>query len=118
MSNEISDLQKQIIEYVDARDWRQFHNLKDVALSLNLEASEVLEHFQWKNEEQIKQYLKKHKNDIAEELSDVFYWVLLMAFYMDVDLLAAFKKKMQQNENKYPVDKAKGKANKYTDYQT
>ncbi len=75
----ITDLTKRIIAFRDVRDWKQFHNPKDVALSLVLEAGEVMEHFQWKNAEEIEAYLKTNKADVAEELSDVFFWVLLIA---------------------------------------
>lgn len=113
----ILDLQKRIVAFVTARDWKQFHNPKDLALSLTLEAAEVLEQFQWKNPKEIEEYTKTHKQAIADELVDVFYWVLLMSHYLDIDLEKAFKEKMEQNEKKYPVEKAKGKHNKYTDYQ-
>jgi dCTP diphosphatase len=113
----MDDMLKRIVSYVDARDWRQFHNPKDNAISLALEAAEVMEHFQWKNPEEIKAHLKAHKQEVADELVDVLYWVLLMSYYLDIDLEDAFDKKMAQNENKYPVDKAKGSHSKYTKYQ-
>lgn len=108
---------KRIVKFVKDRDWEQFHTPKDVAISLSLEAAEVLEHFQWKSSEEIKAYLKTHKNDIADELVDVLYWVLLMSHYFDVDLDEAFERKMTENEKKYPVEKARGKHTKYTAYQ-
>lgn len=113
----IREMQKRIVAFNDARDWSQFHNPKDLALSLVLEASEVMEHFQWKNEEEMREHLKKHKNDVGEELCDSLYWILLMAHYFEVDLFDAFEKKMRQNEAKYPVEKAKGSHKKYTHYQ-
>jgi NTP pyrophosphatase (non-canonical NTP hydrolase) len=103
-----------INEFRDARDWRQFHNPKDLAISLSLEASEVLEHFQWKSKEEIKKYVKENKNEIAEELADVFYWVLIMSYDLDIDIEKALKLKMKKNAKKYPVKKAKGKHTKYT----
>jgi NTP pyrophosphatase (non-canonical NTP hydrolase) len=86
-------------------------------VSLTLEAAEVLEHFQWKSPEEINKHLKEHKADVAEELCDVLYWVLLMGHYFDIDLKTAFDSKMDQNEKKYPQDKAKGRHDKYTAYQ-
>lgn len=112
-----SDIQKfteRIITFRDARDWKQFHNPKDLALSLVLEASEVLEHFQWKNKEEMEKYIKTNKTDIGEELSDVLYWVLLMSHDLKIDILDALEKKIKKNEDKYPVEKAKGKHTKYT----
>jgi NTP pyrophosphatase (non-canonical NTP hydrolase) len=113
----MSDIQKlieMIIQYRDERDWKQFHNPKDVAISLALEAAEVLEHFQWKSKEEIDEYIQTHKNHIGEELSDVLYWVLLMSHDLHIDIKEALEKKMEQNRAKYPIEKAKGKHTKYT----
>lgn len=112
MSN-IKDLSNKIIDFRDKRDWKQFHNPKDCAISLSLEASEVLEHFQWKSKEEIENYIKTNKEDISEELADVLYWILLLSHDLEIDLVKAFDEKMQKNEAKYPVDKAKGKHTKY-----
>lgn len=116
-TNNRDEMLERILAYVQDRDWEQFHNPKDVAISLALEASEVLEHFQWKSPEEITEHIKKNKPDVAEELVDVLYWVLLMAYYLKIDLGDAFDKKMAKNEKKYPVDKAKGSHKKYTHYQ-
>jgi NTP pyrophosphatase (non-canonical NTP hydrolase) len=106
---------EKIVKFVNERNWQKFHNPKDLAISLNLEAAEVLEHFQWKSPQEINDHVKNNKDDISDELVDVLYWVLLMSHYLDVDLKKAFK--MKQNEKKYPVDKAMGKHSKYTAYQ-
>jgi len=111
--DKIKDLTKRILAFRNARDWKQFHNPKDVALSLVLEAAEVMEHFQWKNKEEIEQYVKKHKEDIGEELADVFNWVLLLSHDLGIDIAVAAKKKITKNEKKYPIEKAKGKHTKY-----
>ena len=112
--NNINDLTKRIIALRDARDWKQFHNPKDVALSLVLEATEVMEHFQWKSKEEMEKYVVTNKADIGEELADVLYWVLLMSADLKIDILDAFEKKIRKNEEKYPVEKAKGNHTKYT----
>ena len=65
----LQDLIKKIIDFRNDRDWKQFHNPKDLAISLSLEASEVVEHFQWKNKEEIEKYIKTNKNEIGEELA-------------------------------------------------
>ncbi len=109
----LNELIKKITDFRDARDWKQFHNPKDVALSLSLEASEVVEHFQWKNNEEVEEYIKTHKNDIGEELADVLYWVLLMSHDLDIDILDALDKKIDVNDSKYPVKKSKGQHKKY-----
>jgi NTP pyrophosphatase (non-canonical NTP hydrolase) len=113
----MADLQKltdHIIKFRNLRDWKQFHNPKDIALSLMLEAAEVGEHFQWKRESEIVAYVEENREAIAEELSDVLYWILLLSHDLGIDLFQAFKKKMAKNELKYPVAKAKGKHTKYT----
>jgi NTP pyrophosphatase (non-canonical NTP hydrolase) len=113
--NPIENLTKKVIEFRDARNWKQFHNPKDLSLSLVLEATEVMEHFQWKSPEEIDKYVKENKSDIAEELADVFYWVLLMSKDLDIDIVEALEKKMEINNAKYPVEKSKDKHTKYTD---
>ncbi|MBI4032494.1 nucleotide pyrophosphohydrolase [Candidatus Berkelbacteria bacterium] len=113
--SELTDLTERIIAFRDARDWKQFHNPKDVALSLVLEAAEVLEHFQWKSSAEIGAYVQSHKAKIGEELADTLYWILLMAHDLNIDLATALREKMAQNEVKYPVDKARGSHAKYTE---
>lgn len=98
----------------DARDWRQFHDPKDLMLSLCLEAAELLEHAQWRNGETLKNYLAEHSEEVGEELADVLYWTLLLADDLGIDLEQAFHRKMDLNEQRYPVDKARGRSTKYT----
>lgn len=108
-------LLEQILAFRRERDWEQFHTPKDLAIALNLEASEVLEHFVWKSKEEMERYVKEKRVEIGDELADVLYWVLLLAHDMDIDLVEAFGRKMEKNEKKYPVSKAKGKHLKYTE---
>ena len=112
----INDLTNRIIAFRDARDWSQFHNPKDVALSLVLEATEVMEHFQWKDRKEIIQHVKLNRSEIGEELADVMYWVLLMSHDLKINLVDALEKKLSKNEEKYPVEKAKGKHTKYNKF--
>jgi len=113
--SDLGDLQKRVIAFRDARDWKQFHNAKDLAIALNLEATEVLEHFLWKTNDEAREYLKTHKADVAEELADTLYYVLLMSYDLGIDLPVAFNKKMTKNEAKYEIEKAKGNHKKYTE---
>ena len=106
-------LTQAITKFRNERDWRQFHNPKDVAISLSLEAGEVLEHFQWKSPEEIERHIKQHKADIGEELADVLYWALLLSNDLGIDLADAFQKKMLKNALKYPIERAKGSHAKY-----
>lgn len=113
VKNEIAYLTKRIIDFRNARDWKQFHNPKDLAISLSLEASEFLEHFQWKNRNEVEKYVKENKEELAEELADVFNYLLLTAHDLDIDIADALNKKINKSEEKYPVEKAKGKHTKY-----
>jgi NTP pyrophosphatase (non-canonical NTP hydrolase) len=111
----IEELQKKMVAFRDKRDWKQFHNPKDLALSLNLEAAEVLEHFQWKNNEELERYLKKNKEALGHEIADVLGYLLLLSNELDLDIEKSFLQKLKINDKKYPVKKAKGKHTKYTE---
>jgi len=110
---DIKKLTEKIIKFRDKRDWKKFHNPKDLALSLTLEAAEVLEHFQWKSPEEIVEYIRTNKDEVGEELADVLYWILLMSHDLELDILEALERKIQKNQEKYPLEKAKGKHTKY-----
>lgn len=112
--SDLHELTHKIIKFRDERDWKQFHNPKDIALSLVLEASEVARHFQWKNNEEISDYIQKHKEEIGEELADVLYWVLLFSHDLKINISSALRKKIQKNAKHYPIKKSKGKHTKYT----
>lgn len=114
-SPSLTELKEKVRRFVEERDWTQFHNSKDLALSLSLEAAEVLELTQWKQGPELEEFLKSNKDRLSEELADVLYWVLLLASRHEVDLAAAFQAKMAVNEKKYPIDLAKGSSKKYTE---
>jgi NTP pyrophosphatase (non-canonical NTP hydrolase) len=97
----------------DARNWRQFHTPKDMMVSLCLEAAEVLEHTQWRNGEELAAHLAAKRDEVGGELADVLYWTLLIAHDLGIDLELAFERKMALNEERYPVEKARGNATKY-----
>ena len=111
--SDIDKITKKLIQFRKDREWEQFHKPKDLAISLTLEAVEVLEHFQWKNEKEIKEYIKDHKNEIGEELADVFNWILLLSHDLGIDVLKAADKKIKENAKKYPIKKSKGIHTKY-----
>ncbi|HCB35761.1 MAG: nucleotide pyrophosphohydrolase [Candidatus Taylorbacteria bacterium RIFCSPHIGHO2_02_49_25] len=110
----LEELTKKLIAFRKVREWEQFHKPKDLAVSLSLEAAEVLEHFQWKSEKEIEKYVKTHKDEIGEELADVFNWVLLLSHDLGIDIISASAKKIEKNALKYPVSKSKDKNTKYT----
>ena len=103
------------LKFRDERDWKQFHSFKDLAVTLALEAAEVLEHSQWKSEKELRAYLKKRREFVADELADVLHVLLLLAELANIDLAAAFEAKMKKNRAKYPIEKARGSAKKYTE---
>lgn len=115
MKSEIQELTDIVVKFREDRNWQQFHNPKDQALSLVLEAAELMEHFQWKNAEEMTAYLRDHKEEVADELSDVFYWLLTMSHDFDIKLVDAFKKKLAKTAKKYPIKKSKGNHKKYTE---
>lgn len=114
MKSDIKIIIDRIKKFRDDRDWMQFHNHKDMAISLVLEATEVLEHFQWKSQQEIEEYAKENKEEIGEELADVAKYLFELADNLNIDLAKAIESKMKKDNEKYPVEKAKGKHTKYT----
>lgn len=114
---QIEAMTSKLLAFRAARDWEQFHNPKDQILSLSIEAAETLELTQWKNGQELLDHLKANKEQLADELADVLGWVLLIAHDQQIDLADAFEKKLAKNEAKYPADRARGRADKYTAYQ-
>jgi dCTP diphosphatase len=112
-SDKLADLTKEVIDFREARNWSQFHNAKDVAISLSLEASELLELFQWKTDADLAEHLINAKQQIGEELSDILYWTLLLAHDLQIDLPTAFMEKLRSNALKYPIAKARDSSAKY-----
>jgi NTP pyrophosphatase (non-canonical NTP hydrolase) len=100
---------EKLLKFRDERDWEQFHNSKDLALALSIEASELLEVFLWKKNEDF------DKDKLEEELADVFMYGILLANKNNIDINNIILKKLQRNNEKYPIEKAKGKSNKYDD---
>jgi NTP pyrophosphatase (non-canonical NTP hydrolase) len=112
---DLDSLTAAVVRFRDERDWKQFHNPKDVALSLLLEAGELLEIFQWKDAAGVAEAAQARRDDLADELADVLCYTLLMAHDLGIDLSAALAAKLRKNALKYPVDQAKGSSRKYTE---
>lgn len=106
--DDIKQITKELIKFRNERDWEQFHNPKDLALAINIESSELLEEFLWKKPEEA------NKKNIKEELADVFAYAFLLAEKYDFNVKEIVLEKIKKNGEKYPVDKAKGTAKKYT----
>lgn len=111
--DQVKELTEKIKKFVNDRDWEQFHNHKDLALSLVLEATEVLEHFQWKKPEEVEAHAVNCKDEIADELADVACYLFELADNLKIDLPSAIESKLAKNALKYPVSKSKGNITKY-----
>lgn len=110
--SELEQLRDKILQFRDERNWQQFHNPKDLALSLSLEASELLELFQWKtSEEAVEKYLDKMK----DELADVMIYAILFANEAGIDIEEAITSKLSSNGIKYPVNEYYGSNKKYSE---
>lgn len=109
-SNDIEELTAALLKFRDERDWAQFHNAKDLALALNIEAAELLEVFLWKNSDQA------NIDSVKEELADVFTFAFLLAEKYDLNVKRIVLEKLEKNALKYPVEKSKGSAKKYTEF--
>jgi NTP pyrophosphatase (non-canonical NTP hydrolase) len=114
---DLNSLTKRLVQFRDERNWEQFHSLKDLIISLNLEASELLELTQWKDSADFEASVMngKARADFEEECADVLLYLLLITEKSGIDLLKAASDKIDKNARKYPVDKAKGNAKKYTE---
>ena len=104
---EFNEIMEQIVQFTKERDWDQFHNGKDLALALSIEASELNEVFLWKKPEEV------NVEKIKEELADVMNYAFLIAHKYDLDIKEIILAKLEKNSEKYPVNKAKGNAKKY-----
>ena len=103
-------LEEKIIAFRDARDWAQFHTPKDVALSISLEAAELLEIFQWTRDADLEACLAEHKVHVGEELADICVLAITLAHDAGIDLPAAIEDKLEKNARKYPIELSRGRA--------
>lgn len=113
--SDIKTLLQKVIAFSNDRDWHTFNQPKDVAMSLVIEASEVLEKLQWRQGEDLDSYIEKHKEEIADELGDVLHAFLLVCHTLDVDPVEAFENKLRKTAEKYPTEKVKGIPDKYSE---
>jgi NTP pyrophosphatase (non-canonical NTP hydrolase) len=107
--SDIKELQRKVLEFRDARDWAQFHNSKDLAMNLTIEAGELMELFLWKTPDQA------NVEKVSDELADVLMSVLLIAKNHEIDLAKALETKLERTAKKYPVEQSRGKNQKYTE---
>jgi len=114
----LEELQRICLNYRDERDWKQFHTPKDLALALAIEVAEVLEHFRFKDNDEIERYIEdpESKKKVGYEIADILYFILLLSDEIGIDLVQAFREKMKIAEGKYPVHLAKGCNKKYNEF--
>ena len=117
MDTNFQQLTDRLVEFRDARDWRQFHGLKNLMLSLNLEAAELLELAQWRDDAEIDDAVRdpEFRARLGEECADVLLYLLLICERTGIDLAAAADAKITRNGEKYPVEKSRGNCRKYTE---
>lgn len=113
---DIQTLKQQLRDFADSRDWDQFHSPKNLAMALSVEAAEIVEHFQWLTQEQSRNLSQDKLDEVASELADTFIYLVRLADKLDIDLLSAAYAKIELNGNKYPVDRSRGNARKYTEF--
>lgn len=113
---DLQELRARIREFVAERDWDRFHSPKNLAMALSVEASELVELFQWLTEEESAAPDAERRRRVAEELADVLWFLVRLADRLDIDLLEAAESKLAANAAKYPADRVRGNAKKYTDY--
>ena len=117
MSTEVlRALQQRLAAFAAARDWQQFHSPKNLAMALSVEAAELVEEFQWLTEEQSRSPTPERLERVRLELADVFIYLLRIADTLGVDLLTAVDDKIVLNDEKYPAERVRGDARKYTEY--
>ncbi len=113
--SELERIKSRLRQFAEERDWDQFHSPKNLSMALSAEVAEIVEHFQWLTEEQSKNLSKSKLDEVETELADTLIYLIRLADKLGIDLLAAAQNKIEINEKKYPVDKAKGNAKKYTE---
>ena len=112
---QLTEITHKIRQFRDERDWAQFHNAKDMAIAISIEASELLEHFLWKNPAEVDARVEAKRSEIEEEIADIAIYLVELTDNLGIDLLAAMDRKLSKNAAKYPVEKAKGSHAKYTE---
>lgn len=112
---DLNSLRDELRRFANEREWDQFHSPKNLASALAVEAAELLEPFQWLTEEQSRALSPQQAEAVRKELADVLIYLVRLADKLDVDLTDAVRAKLAENAAKYPVQKAKGSARKYTD---
>src|SRR5690606_16627606 len=115
--DDLERLKARLRRFAAERDWERFHSPKNLAMALAAEAGELLELFQWLTEDESASLDEKKRREVRLELADVFIYLLRLADRLDIDLLEAAAEKIELNDAKYPADRVRGDARKYTEYE-
>lgn len=115
MADSLVELQDAIDAFVDERDWAQFHTPKNLAMGVAIEAAELMEHFLWSSDPESASLDDMKRTEVANEIGDVLIYLVRLGRVLDIDIIAAAQDKLLINREKYPVEKAKGRATKYLD---
>ena len=111
----IAELRTKVQKFVDERDWNKYHNPKDVAISIAIEAAELMEHFQWINENELDEIIIENLVELQDELADILIYCLSFANAVGIDISHAVTEKVHKNTLKYPAEEVKGSYKKYTE---
>lgn len=115
--NDINEIKLALRQFAAERDWDQFHSPKNLVMALSVEVAELMEHFQWLTEQQSSSLDVETKIKIEDEVADIQLYLIRLVDKLDIDIISAVNRKFKKNEEKYPADKVRGSARKYTDYQ-
>ncbi len=116
--SDLIELQKRIRAFVNARDWEQFHSPKNLVMALGVEAAELAEHFLWLSQSESEKLPAETKAQVEPEIADVLIYVVMLADRLQIDLLDVASRKLLENEQKYPAEQVRGRAEKYSAYKT
>ena len=117
VGDSLANLRERINVFVNERDWAQFHSPKNLVMAMIVEAAELVEHFQWKTEQQSRELTPEKREEVSHELADTFVYLLRIAEVLNIDLIQAANAKIDLNAKKYPIEKARGSNAKYTAYE-
>ena len=114
--SELEELRVRVNNFANERDWNQFHSPKNLSMALIVEAGELVEQFQWLKESESYDLSTEKLAAVEEEIADIFIYLVRISHQLDINLVSAAKKKIELNESKYPAEKVRGSARKYTEY--
>jgi len=110
-------LTERLLRFRDARDWKQFHTPKELAIAVAIEAAELLEHFRWMRDDEVAEHLAAERDAVADEVADVAAFLIYLADALQLDLIETVNRKFDRNDERYPVDRARGVHTKYTRFE-